>query len=145
MRVTFITVIALLTGDVIADKKLQNGDCHGHTLKQMSKQNIDTCAAHYDPTAVYPVWDESEDFSCRMCPPQKELLKLKQKKMSKNHQKPLIRRDAVQGRGIIMDAFHCLDCLVESAFACALALGAAVVCCPCITYALIDKCIKECT
>ncbi|KAK1953587.1 hypothetical protein LY78DRAFT_664370 [Colletotrichum sublineola] len=145
MRVTSIAVVALLTGAVIAGKQLRNGDCHGATLDKMSRDAVNNCATHYDPTANYPVWDESEDFSCRMCPPKKELLKLKRKQMTKNPQKSLSRNGHVQGRGIIKAAFECIDCLVSSACDCACGIALAAVCCPCLTYALIEKCIAECT
>ncbi|KAK1579695.1 uncharacterized protein LY79DRAFT_563627 [Colletotrichum navitas] len=159
MRITFITVVALLTGAVTAagtkpgtqanscaavtpSTPLQNGQCHGHTLRQMSRQDINDCAAHYDPTVKYPVWDESEDFSCSMCPPKKTLLKLKKKQMmSKNRQKSLQRNGPIQERGII----SCIDCLVSSAIACTCGGIAAVVCCPCLTYGLIEMCIRDCT
>ncbi|KAK1989801.1 hypothetical protein LX36DRAFT_664872 [Colletotrichum falcatum] len=91
MRVTSTAIFALLTGAVMADGKLKNGKCDGHTLKKMSNNDIANCATHYDPTAVYPVWDESEDFSCRMCPPKKQLLKLKKKRMSKNPHRSLCK------------------------------------------------------
>ncbi|KAK2029182.1 hypothetical protein LX32DRAFT_375688 [Colletotrichum zoysiae] len=146
MRVTSIAVVALLTGAVIAGKKLMNGDCNGATLDGMSKDAIDTCAITlYDPTADYPVWDESQDFSCSMCPPKKKLLKLKKKKMSNNPDKSLARSYPIQPRGLLVDLFKCADCLVTLAGACAAVVIGGTVCCPCFTVYLIKRCIDECT
>ncbi|KAK2000828.1 hypothetical protein LX36DRAFT_397655 [Colletotrichum falcatum] len=91
MRVTSTAIFALLTGAVMASGKLKDVKCEGKTLENMSKKDITTCANYYDPTAVYPVWDESEDFSCSMCPPRKTLLRLKKKQMSKNPHRSLCK------------------------------------------------------
>ncbi|KAK2015852.1 hypothetical protein LZ32DRAFT_615891 [Colletotrichum eremochloae] len=103
MLVTSTVFIALLTSSAVAAvTQPKNAACHApKSLKQMSSQDIETCAiAHYDPNAVLPVWDESEEFTCSMCPPEKQLLEIKKKKTSKNPNRLLLRNDPVQDRGI---------------------------------------------
>lgn len=91
MRVTTTAIIALLTSGVIAagTQPTNAAACGGCNLSQMSDKNHD-CAAHNDPTANLPVRDESEDYTCKMCPPKDTLLKFK-KKMSKNPDRSLCK------------------------------------------------------
>ncbi|KAK2037138.1 hypothetical protein LZ31DRAFT_186638 [Colletotrichum somersetense] len=144
MRFISITAVTvLLTNAVTAEKKPHNGYCNRANPDLTSLDNMNACATLYDPTVDYPVWDESEDFSCDMCPPEKELSKI-EKKMRK-HENSLA---PVQGRGLLKGAFNCVDNLFTSVFlcgaACCLVPTGLVCCCPCLTIAFVKWCRKEC-
>lgn len=80
MRVSIAVIVALLTSDITAGPAHQaDCRCSKPDLSKMTEQHVETCAIVSKPTASLPVRDESQDFTCDMCPPPNVLAKLKKK------------------------------------------------------------------